>query len=229
MAKKFNTKALTKQVNKWTSGYYSSGYKSPYKSTYSNSSFWLDDDFLAKDDSLSTKEKATVNVVKLAAYKRAIGNFVRIVTNKDDIKVMYSSGNQSYTDGKQVVISAKLDEKEFDATVGLALHEGSHIALTDFTVTKTMLVPTNWFLDSLDEWHSKQFPGQSSMLYSIGPKIKDLVNIIEDRRIDRFVYDSAPGYQGYYKALYDKYFNAKEIDEALLSGSKCERTWDDYI
>jgi hypothetical protein len=229
MAKKFSTKALTKQVNKWTSGYYSSGYKSPYKSTYSNSSFWLDDDFLAKDDSLSTKEKATVNVVKLAAYKRAIGNFVRIVTNKDDIKVMYSSGNQSYTDGKQVVISAKLDEKEFDATVGLALHEGSHIALTDFTVTKTMLVPTNWFLDSLDEWHSKQFPGQSSMLYSIGPKIKDLVNIIEDRRIDRFVYDSAPGYQGYYKALYDKYFNAKEIDEALLSGVKCERTWDDYI
>ena len=229
MAKKFSTKTLTKQVNKWTSGYYSSGYKSPYKSTYSNSSFWLDDDFLAKDDSLSTKEKATVNVVKLAAYKRAIGNFVRIVTNKDDIKVMYSSGNQSYTDGKQVVISAKLDEKEFDATVGLALHEGSHIALTDFTVTKTMLVPGNWYLENLDAWHAAQFPGQSCTGYTIGPKIKDLVNIIEDRRIDRFVYDSAPGYQGYYKALYDKYFNAKEIDEALLSGVKCERTWDDYI
>jgi hypothetical protein len=229
MAKKFSTKALTKQVNKWTAGYYSSGYKSPYKSTYSNSSFWLDDDFLAKDDTLSTKEKATVNVVKLAAYKRAIGNFVRIVTNKDNIKVMYSSGNQSYTDGTQVVISAKLDEKEFDSTVGLALHEGSHIALTDFTVTKTMLVPTNWFLDNLHDWHSKQFPGQACTGYTIGPKIKDLVNIIEDRRIDRFVYDSAPGYQGYYKALYDKYFNAKEIDEALLNGSKCERTWDDYI
>ena len=229
MAKKFSTKALTKQVNKWTSGYYSSGYKSSYKSTYSNSSFWLDDDFLAKDDSLSTKEKATVNVVKLAAYKRAIGNFVRIVTNKDDIKVMYSSGNQSYTDGKQVVISAKLDEKEFDATVGLALHEGSHIALTDFTVTKTWLIPSNVFLSNLEAWHAAQFPGQSCSGYTISPKIKDLVNIIEDRRIDRFVYDSAPGYQGYYKALYDKYFNAKEIDEALLSGSKCERTWDDYI
>ena len=229
MAKKFSTKALTKQVNKWTSGYYSSGYKSSYKSTYSNSSFWLDDDFLAKDDSLSTKEKATVNVVKLAAYKRAIGNFVRIVTNKDDIKVMYSSGNQSYTDGKQVVISAKLDEKEFDATVGLALHEGSHIALTDFTATKINLNPASDFLENLEAWHAAQFPGQSCSGYTIGPKIKDLVNIIEDRRIDRFVYDSAPGYQGYYKALYDKYFNAKEIDEALLSGVKCERTWDDYI
>ena len=229
MAKKFSTKTLTKQVNKWTSGYYSSGYKSPYKSTYSNSSFWLDDDFLAKDDSLSIKEKATVNVVKLAAYKRAIGNFVRIVTNKDDIKVMYSSGNQSYTDGKQVVISAKLDEKEFDSTVGLALHEGSHIALTDFQVTKTNLLTSSSFIERMKEWHTNIFPGQVCDGYDVAAKIKDLVNIIEDRRIDRFVYDSAPGYQGYYKALYDKYFNAKEIDEALLNGVKCERTWDDYI
>jgi hypothetical protein len=229
MAKKFSTKALTKQVNKWTSGYYSSGYKSSYKSSYSNSSFWLDDDFLEKDDSLSIKEKATVNVVKLAAYKRAISNFVRIVTNKDDIKVMYSSGNQSYTDGKQVVISAKLDEKEFDSTVGLALHEGSHIALTDFALTKTNLVSTSYFIDRMHNWHNDIFPGQHVEPIDIAAKIKDLVNIIEDRRIDKFVYDSAPGYQGYYKALYDKYFNAKEIDEALLNGSKCERTWDDYI
>jgi hypothetical protein len=229
MAKKFSTKTLTKQVNKWTSGYYSSGYKSSYKSNYSNSSFWLDDDFLAKDDTLSTKQKATVNIVKLAAYKRAIGNFVRIVTNKDNIKVTYSSGNQSYTDGTQVVISAKLDEKEFDSTVGLALHEGSHIALTDFTVSKTMLNPGNSFITYIAEWHYRIFPGQTVSSHDIAAKIKDLVNIIEDRRIDRFVYDSAPGYQGYYKALYEKYFNAKEIDEALLNGVKCERTWDDYI
>lgn len=229
MAKKFSTKALTKQVNKWTSGYYSSGYKSPYKSTYSNSSFWLDDDFLSKDDSLSTKEKATVNVVKLAAYKRAIGNFVRIVTGKDDIKVMYSSGTQSFTDGTQVVISAKLDEKEFDSTVGLALHEGSHIALTDFALTKTLLSPGGVFMSNLEQWHNGIFPGQAVSIYDVQSKIKDLVNVIEDRRIDRFVYDSAPGYQGYYKSLYDKYFNAKEIDEALISGLKCERTWDDYM
>ena len=229
MAKKFSTKALTKQVNKWTSGYYSSGYKSSYKSSYSNSSFWLDDDFLSKDNSLSVKEKATVNVVKLAAYKRAIGNFVRIVTNRDDIKVIYSSGNQSYTDGSQVIISSKLDEKEFDSTVGLALHEGSHIALTDFVLTKTFLTPGGIFITNLESWHLNQFPGQQVSVYDLSSKIKDLVNIIEDRRIDKFVYDSAPGYQGYYKSLYDKYFNAKEIDEALLSGAKCERTWDDYL
>jgi hypothetical protein len=230
MAKKFSTKSLTKQVNKWTSGYYSSGYKSKY-STYSNSSFWLDDDFLDDDTYLDKKEKPKVDYIKLAGYKRAISNFVRIVTNKADIKVMYSSGQNSYTNGKQVVISSKLDEKEFDSTVGLALHEGSHVALTDFAFTKAALDPDkSQYIESLNHWHDQMWPDQVSLKhYNIGLKLKDLVNIIEDRRIDRFVYKSAPGYQGYYRALYDKYFNAKEIDRALLEGIKTEKTWDDYL
>jgi hypothetical protein len=59
---------------------------------------------------------------------------------------------------------------------------------------------------------------------------KSLANIIEDRRIDRFVYDSAPGYQDYYQALYKKYFNSKEIDMALAAGLKNDATsWDDYL
>ena len=111
MAKRFSTKSLTKQVNKWTSGYYSSGYKSKYNS-YSNSSFWLDEDFLDDEKYSSSKDKPKVDYIKLAGYKRAIANFVRIVTSKDDIKVAYSSGRDSYTDGKTVVISSKLDEKE---------------------------------------------------------------------------------------------------------------------
>ena len=229
MAKKFSTKSLTKQVNKWTSGYYSSGYKSKYNS-YSNSSFWLDEDFLNDDKYSSAQGKPKVDYIKLAGYKRAIGNFVRIVTGKDDIKVMYSSGYQSFTDGKQVVISAKLDEKEFDSTVGLALHEGSHVALTDFGFTLVALKPDSVFIENLENWHIQTFIDQAAPnVYEISTKLKDIVNVIEDRRIDRFVYKSAPGYQGYYRALYDKYFNAKEIDQALLSGMKTEQTWDDYM
>ena len=229
MAKKFSTKSLTKQVNKWTSGYYSSGYKSKYNS-YSNSSFWLDEDFLNDDKYSSAQGKPKVDYIKLAGYKRAIGNFVRIVTGKDDIKVMYSSGYQSFTDGKTVVISAKLDEKEFDSTVGLALHEGSHVALTDFGFTLVALKPDSVFIENLENWHIQTFIDQSAPnVYEISAKLKDIVNVIEDRRIDRFVYKSAPGYQGYYRALYDKYFNAKEIDQALLSGMKTEQTWDDYM
>ena len=228
MAKRFSTKSLTKQVNKWTSGYYSSGYKTKSNS-YSNSSFWLDEDFLDDEKYSSAKDKPKVDYIKLAGYKRAIANFVRIVTSKDDIKVAYSSGRDSYTDGKTVVISSKLDEKEFDSTVGLALHEGSHCALTDFGFTKAALKDSSVFIDSLVSWHENQFPGQTVSKWDIIPKLKDIVNVIEDRRIDRFVYKSAPGYQGYYRSLYDKYFNAKEIDEALLRGLKSEETWDDYM
>ena len=218
---RYSTKELSKKYDKWSvSG---SGYKSSSRS-YGNSSFWMDDDFLATD---TVTKGSKVDIVKLAGYKRAISNFVRIVTNKDDIKVSYSSGDTSYTDGKSVVISSKLDEKEFDSTVGLALHEGSHIALTDFKLTQNLLAYNSPFITELADYvRSKGFEVEYGG--EVTTKIKALVNIIEDRRIDRFVYDSAPGYQGYYQALYDKYFNAKEIDNALKAGKFNNKTWDDY-
>ena len=224
---RFSTKQLSKTYSKWGKGAYSTGYKKSYGS-YSNSSFWMDDDFLEDD---STKLAANrVDYVKMAGYKRAIGNFVRIVTGKDNIPVNFSSGNDSYTDGKVVVISSKLDEKEFDSTVGLALHEGSHIALTDFNVLRVFTVGSA-YVQSLVEFHKDAFNEDIDNYgsYDIIAKVKDLLNIIEDRRIDKFVYTSAPGYQGYYQALYDKYFNGKEIDKALKEGSKSEQTWDDYL
>jgi len=219
---RFSTKELTKKYSKWSG--YDTGYKSSSRS-YGNSSFWMDDDFLTKETSTPGSK---VDIVKLAGYKRAISNFVRIVTNKDNIRVSYSSGDSSYTDGETVVISSKLDEKEFDSTVGLALHEGSHIALTDFKLTRINLLYGSPYLQSLVDYVNN-VKGASGMTYGdVINKIKALVNIIEDRRIDKFVYDSAPGYQGYYQALYEKYFNAKEIDNALKSGKFNNLTWDDY-
>lgn len=208
------------KFSKWTPS--STGYKSTGKS-YGNSSFWMDDDFLDRDDSIDK-----VDVLKLAGYKRAISNFVRIVTGKDDIKVLFNSGRQSYTDGKTVVISSKLDESEFDSTVGLALHEGSHIALTDFnTLKKRLYWPTVGSgpgeLNYIFEKHQDTITQDEFC-----NRIKALVNIIEDRRIDRYIYDNAPGYKGYYQSLYDKYFNAKEIDNALLNGTMTEENWDCY-
>lgn len=228
MAKDNKNKAT---ATKWNSGYYSSGYKSAYSTSYSNSSFWMDEDFLDNKDTdiLGKGTKPAVDYVKLAGYKRAIANFVKIVTNKDNIPVKFSSGDQSYTDGDIVVISSKLEEKEFDSTVGLALHEGSHIALTNFKAVKEYMRSSGPYLMSLLNWHNEKWPKQTMDTWELMPMVKDLANIIEDRRIDKFIYDNAPGYQGYYKALYDKYFNAKEIDLALISGAKCERTFNDYL
>jgi len=191
-----------------------SGSQNRAKTTrHSNSSFWMDEDFLTRSDD---SEKA-VDVMKLAGYKRAIANFVRIVTKKD-IPVNYSSGKDSYTDGKKVVISGKLNEGKFDCTVGLALHEGSHCLLTDFTALPKFRNTPKWGEFLSKHCHSVDFD-----------HLKTIVNVIEDRRIDKYIYQSAPGYQGYYRALYDEYFNSKIIDEALTRKVKNKVQMEDYL
>ena len=50
----------------------------------------------------------------------------------------FNSKDESYTDGKKVVLGANLDDKNFDVAVGLALHEGSHIKLSDFNVLRNL-------------------------------------------------------------------------------------------
>ena len=186
----------------------------------SASSFWMNTDF-----DTNFKQGDGIDYTKLAATQRAIGNFVNIVTGKS-IPVEFQSSDSSYTDGQTVVIGTKLDDKNFDAAVGLALHEGSHIALTDFNMFKgsylsntpmAQTVRLNGYDPNLDMTHRQ---------FSI---IKDLLNWIEDRRIDFHIYTTAPGYRMYYEAMYAKYFNDKVIDKALKANEKCEETWDDYM
>ena len=178
----------------------------PKKSKWSNSSFWLDFD----DDYGLEEKKPKLDIIKLAGYKRAVSNFVNIVTGKSDINVNYNDNDMSYTDGKTVTISSKMsDGVSFDTTVGLALHEGSHCLLTNFQALKTM---------------SYKIPD-----YQEFGIIKDLTNVIEDRRIDSYIYKNAPGYRGYYDAMYEEYFYAKSITAAIKRKLKSEPTLDNYM
>ena len=107
------------------------------------SSFWMDSDWDTRntsifDDDEEVNTKPKTDLVALAGYRRAISNFVTIVTGESDIKVTFNSNDDSYTDGKTVVIGSKLDDKLFDPSVGLALHEGSHIKLSDFNFLKNL-------------------------------------------------------------------------------------------
>jgi hypothetical protein len=52
---------------------------------------------------------------------------------------------------------------------------------------------------------------------------------MEDRRIDNYIFTNAPGYKGYYHALYEKYFNDPMIDKGLQSPEYRLETWDSYI
>ena len=73
--------------------------------------------------------------VFLAKVQKGITNFVRILTEKE-IPVEYATTGDSMTDGETVYIASNIKEDTIDYTVGLALHEASHVLLTDFSYLK---------------------------------------------------------------------------------------------
>jgi len=187
------------------------------------SSFWFDrktsvDDILGYDvktgEYFDTKPKPKKDHVGLAGHKRAIGNFVRIVSG-ENIPVRFMSRGDSYTDGKSVTISSNINERNFDHVVGLALHEGSHIAYSDFEVFKKV---RHW--DHLRNWELT--PPRMEFLRS-------MINYIEDRRVDTLVFKSSPGYKGYYHTLYSKFFNHKKIGKGLKSKMYREVDFESYM
>ncbi len=190
--------------------------------TNNYSSFWLGDDWDRQTSFFDDEdEKPGVDLIALASYRRAIANFVNIVTSKD-IPVTFTSSGDSFTDGKKVTISSKLDDKLFDSTVGLALHEGSHILLSDFDFVKNL--EFNIPKEYIDRGFSKGYNNND-----VKSHIKNLLNFVEDRRIDYHVFSNAPGYKGYYHSMYDKYFRAKVIDKGLLSDEYTDENLDSYF
>ena len=194
------------------------------KDTKQNSSFWWNDnndvdvdDFLGID----TDIKKGKDLVALAGYKRAISNFVNIVT-EDNIPVVFNSNDQSYTDGKKVVIGSNIDDKKFDVAVGLALHEGSHIKLSDFGLLRNLEhnIPQQVY-ELADRVNVKR--------HEVISTVKNLLNYIEDRRIDSFIFRTSPGYKGYYHSMYDKYFYSKNVDKGLLSSEYRTEEIDSYM
>jgi hypothetical protein len=194
----------------------------PMKNKYGNSSYWLQDweneDIVVS--TMSDVERKSHDLYKLSASKRAISNFVNIVTNQQ-IPVTFNTRGDSYTDGKRVVIGSEVIEpKDFDVAVGLALHEGSHIKLSDFTILEDLRnhIPTE--LVDLAIKRGINTPVSS---------VKDIWNYVEDRRIDHFVFNSAPGYRDYYRAMYDKYFNDPLIDKGLASDEYTDENLESYM
>ena len=186
------------------------------------SSFWFDDRKTEIDSILAnldgdaevTKPKPQKDHVTLASHKRAIGNFVRIVSGQN-VPVKFMSRGDSFTDGKSVTISGTINEKNFDHVVGLALHEGSHIVYSDFDLfadVRNMRQLRNWDLTS----DRMEF-------------FRNMINYIEDRRIDNIVFTSSPGYKGYYHTLYSKFFNHKTIGKGLKSKEYRGMDFESYL
>ena len=189
------------------------------------SSFWADSDWDERrteflDDEEYVKPK--VDHVALASYRRAIANFVSIVTNDPSIPVVFQNNDSSFTDGKKVTIGSKINEKNFDPVVGLALHEGSHIKLSNFDLLRNLKFSIPNELVLLGQ--KKGFSDEEVLFHT-----KNMLNYVEDRRIDFHIFSTSPGYKGYYHSMYKKYFHSKVIDKALLTDEYTSLDWDSYI
>ena len=166
-----------------------------------HSSFWLGKSSQELYGASVSGGGSVVKAIKMRSYQRAVSNFVKILT-KEEIPVQFA-GTESYTNGKAITISADISNKNFDVAVGLALHEASHIVLTDFNVIKG---------SGIEPW---QF---------------NILNWVEDRRIDAYVMSNAPGYKEYYNALYRHYFIYEDtVGKYLRSTQATEVTTQNYV
>ena len=233
----------------------------------SASSFWYDDyntsyDYLDKYSDLDSDKlqafKKSNDLYKLSATRRAITNFVQIVTQKN-IPVTFASKSHSQTDGKQVILSADVDDR-FDVSVGLALHEGSHILLSDFKLLEEMdraWDRVNWIYSNRYDSDTKvdidsdiksrlsdlkYQDGFREMYLSTGKigshgkltqEVKNIIgsltNWIEDRRIDYHIFTTAPGYREYYTQMYDYYFNDNAITKGIDSEEYTDEDFESYL
>ena len=181
------------------------GKKAKAANNHIYSGFWLDKDASSLGDMFHGKNNTTVKALKLRKYQRAIANFVKILSQRD-VPVVFK-GTESYTDNQSVVLATDINDKNFDVSAGLALHEASHLKYTDFQVLETLMRNAATDRDT----HT----------------VKEILNYVEDRRIDNLVFKSSPGYKAYYHKLYDHYFRTPEMANVLIHYRQPE--WESYM
>jgi hypothetical protein len=192
----------------------------------SASSYWLGDSAI---DRITEYRSENIQVrhspeylMKLANIRKGIANFVRIVTGKD-IPVHFSTGKDSYaTSNDIIVISATNDPAKFDANVGTALHEAAHLILSKPTKQKESV---DWFgvmtavQDHPEQFFDAEIEVEAGRLNRTSEKVfKDfhfIMNVLEDRRIDKWMYVNAPGYRPYYEAMYKAVWHNDYITKGL--------------
>jgi uncharacterized protein with von Willebrand factor type A (vWA) domain len=166
--------------------------------------FWMQKGLADVEFENASSSNSIVKAIRLRNYQRAITNFVKILAQKE-IPVKFA-GTESYTDMEnEIVIATDIKDNNFDITAGLALHEASHCKYTDRLVLKHEMTKFDEMVDEGNVWEKKYL-------------FKNILNWIEDRRIDNIVFKTCPGYKAYYHKLYDHYFLNKEITKMLKSG-----------
>ena len=161
-------------------------------------------------------QQSHFNLLELASTQRAITNYVKILTGREIPVEFVDPRGDSMTDGESIEIASRINYKNVDEVVGLALHEASHCILTDFKMVKKL---GNVILQ--DHKYKHLFPNRDHVFL--------FTNFMEDRRIDDFVYNSAPGYKAYYESMYESSFFNDTINKGLTGTEYRTETWESYM
>lgn len=204
-----------------------------HKSDFWGKSFM--DDLFSYREGIETSPKDRVDIQKmflLNDVRTSVADFIRILTGRQ-IRVEFrnSKNGESYysknKDDSVIVLSADIDTENFDAIVGLSLHEATHVVRTKMEYFNNTFsgLPTaaKWefkkaVMDTplYDNLLKTSVVDQNGMLRWLWRDLGHFVlNFIEDRVIDDWQYKTSPGYREYYIALYNEYFSEYK-DNALI-------------
>jgi len=220
-------------------------FKQTNREKHAGVKFWMDD-YSYRRLYDSKPEDSLDKLLSLWSIKRTIANFVQITSNTP-VKVKYA-GTKSYVDPQRCVTISS-DLKDYDGVVGLALHESSHISYSVLDIYhklwelveksfKNKMIPaiSTKPYDKLIQSYWNIFKNGSAFNaydWNAGLLLfgnwKNLINWIEDRRIDYKQSQRFPGYVQYYEKLYGKYFYSEIITEGLQSSLKRTQTFDSYM
>ena len=180
---------------------------------YEVSKFWLDIE----------KYQSDSEILKLVTIQKIINNFIKIITNQDIPAHFSEKTGPSFTDKKEIIISAEPDK--LDKIIGLALHEASHVFETDFEIyDNSKMVKYNDLLKKYSD-NTKLF---FKDLFELKNYIHLFYNFVEDLRIDTNTINNNPGYKGYVEIRYNDFFESKDNIKLIKSKEFRDETWESY-
>lgn len=204
--------------------------------------FWLD---LEKENSKAKITGQNASTVKLAKLANAMSNFATIINNKTIPCSIATSNSSSFTDGQTITVSADISNPlKYNVACGLVLHEASHIKLSDFGLLTNLQNDFRSDFNQMLRNKAISVELKSKIVNSVWSSsaftnlwistLKNIINVIEDRRIDHYMMEENSGYIEYYDSLYEEYFNTPYIEKtfssrAMTSGSDVPSIINDYM
>lgn len=172
-----------------------------------------------------------IRLQAFARYRTGTAQLARIISDRP-VTVKWTNNTtpfagQTESGDYQINLSGFEQCSDADASVGIALHEASHIVHSKHWYKIMESLKSDNFLLWLRGDLIQRFTRLGIVTeFEIIDHLKIAMNVLEDFRIDDIQYNRYSGYRGYYRALYQKYYEKPETLEILADD---KRTIGNYL